>query len=192
MAPAPRHRQAIVQAAVSLFRKQGYAATGLNEILERSGAPKGSLYHYFPGGKAQLGEAAVALAGETVRRTLADLGERSANAGDQLRRYVDQVALWMEQSNWRDGCPITTTLLETAADLPAVAEAGRAAFAEWASVLSAALIKDGVDPSRAASLGRFAISALEGALVQTKVERSPAALLEAGAELAAMFASSRG
>ena len=189
MSAAPKHRQALIQAAIGLFRKQGYAATGLNEILSRSGAPKGSLYHYFPGGKAQLGEEAVTAAGETVRRTLAGLTDSSPNAADALRRYVDQVALWMEQSNWRDGCPITTTLLETAADLPEVATAGRLAFADWAAVLSQALAKDGFDPQRASRLGRFAISALEGALLQAKVERSARPLIEARDELTALFAS---
>src|SRR5271165_4876433 len=76
--PMPaQHRQAIVRAAVALFRKQGFAATGLNEILSRSGAPKGSLYHYFPGGKAELGEAAVRQAGATVTRTLSALRDET-------------------------------------------------------------------------------------------------------------------
>lgn len=191
MAAPSRHRQAIVQAAVSLFRRQGYAATGLNEILARSGAPKGSLYHYFPGGKPQLGEAAVKLAGAAVTRTLADLRDRSSGASETLRGYVDLLAMWMEKSNWRDGCPITTTLLETADEAPLIAEAGRAAFAEWAALLGAALVGDGVEPSRAARLGRFAISALEGALIQARIERSPAALFEAYQELDALFASGR-
>ncbi len=54
-----KHKDNIVVAAMSLFRRQGYASTGLNQILQESGAPKGSLYHYFPGGKEQLGLAAV-------------------------------------------------------------------------------------------------------------------------------------
>ncbi len=189
MTPPSRHRQAIVQAAVGLFRRQGYAATGLNEILARSGAPKGSLYHYFPGGKAQLGEAAVKLAGAAVTRTLADLRDRSSSASETLRRYIDQLALWMEQSNWKDGCPITTTLLETAHEAPAIAAAGRAAFADWVAVLGEALARDGVEPSRAARLGRFAISAVEGALIQSKVERSTATLFEAREELIAALSS---
>ena len=60
MARKAKHRQAIVDAAVALFRKQGYAATGLNEIVEASGAPKGSLYYYFPKGKASIAVAAPA------------------------------------------------------------------------------------------------------------------------------------
>ena len=188
MAMSSLHRQAIVRAAVALFRKQGFAATGINDILARSGAPKGSLYHYFPGGKAELGEAAVRAAGETVTRTLSGLRDETPVAAQMIRRYVDLVATWMTKSRWRDGCPIATTLLETASDLEAVASAGREAFADWAAVLGEALESDGVDADRAHRLGRFAISAVEGALVQAKVERSDRALLEARDELAALMA----
>jgi TetR/AcrR family transcriptional repressor of lmrAB and yxaGH operons len=183
-----QHRQAIVRAAVALFRKQGFAATGLAEILARSGAPKGSLYHYFPGGKAELGEVAVRQAGATVTRTLSALRETAPSAAQMILAYVDLLAGWMRKSNWRDGCPIVTTLLETAPDLTSVAAAGREAFSDWAGVLAAALEADGVDPARARRLARFAISALEGALAQTKVERDDAALREAGDELAALMA----
>jgi TetR/AcrR family transcriptional repressor of lmrAB and yxaGH operons len=191
MAMPSSHRQAIVRAAVALFRKQGFAATGLAEILARSGAPKGSLYHYFPGGKAELGEAAVRHAGATVTHTLSKLRDQAPGASEMILGYVDLLAGWMAKSNWRDGCPITTTLLETAPDLAPVAAAGREAFADWAAVLAAALESEGVEPRRARRLGRFAISALEGALVQAKVERNDAALREAGDELAALIKAER-
>jgi TetR/AcrR family transcriptional repressor of lmrAB and yxaGH operons len=174
---------------VALFRKQGYAATGLSEILARSGAPKGSLYHYFPGGKAELGEAAVRQAGATVAGTLRQLRVQSPSAAELIGNYVDLLATWMRKSNWRDGCPITTTLLETAGELPLVAAAGREAFADWATVLGAALESDGLDSARARRLARFAISALEGALIQAKVERDAAPLLEARDELVEVFRS---
>lgn len=193
MAMPAQHRQALVRAAVALFRKQGFAATGLSEILARSGAPKGSLYHYFPGGKAELGEAAVRQAGATVASTLRQLRDQAPGAADMIQAYVDLLASWMRKSNWRDGCPITTTLLETAGDLPAIAAAGREAFADWAAVLTAALESEGIDPARARRLARFAISALEGALVQAKVERDAAPLLEVRDELVDLFRSaSRG
>jgi TetR/AcrR family transcriptional repressor of lmrAB and yxaGH operons len=184
-----QHRQALVRAAVALFRKQGYAATGLSDILARSGAPKGSLYHYFPGGKAELGEAAVRQASGAVASTLRQLRDQSPSAAELIRSYVELLASWMTKSNWRDGCPIATTLLETAGDLPQVAAAGREAFADWTAELGASLDGQGVDPARSRRLARFAISALEGALIQAKVERDATPLLEAGEELADLFRS---
>src|SRR4051812_25766766 len=75
MSRPPRHRGAIVRAAATLFRRNGYAATGINEIAEVSGAPKGSLYHYFPNGKEQIAEAAVRFAGAGVVATLEKLAQ---------------------------------------------------------------------------------------------------------------------
>ena len=187
MPAQPKHRQAIVQAAAALLRRRGYAATGLNDIVARSGAPKGSLYHYFPRGKAQIGEAAVRAAGEVVRRTLEQIRAEAPDAAGLIGEYVRRLAGWMAQSGWRDGCPITTTLLETAADEPAIREAGQAAFAGWIAVMAQALRDDGVPPERADRLAAFAISALEGALVQARVERAEAPILAAGEELAALF-----
>ncbi len=191
MPAQPKHRQAILQAAVGQFRRRGYAATGLNDIVQRSGAPKGSLYHYFPGGKAQIGEAAVRQAGETVRRTLEQMRAETPDAPGLIREYVRRLADWMAQSGWRDGCPIATTLLETAAEEPGIRDAGREAFEGWRAVIADALMGERMGFDRASRLAGFAVSALEGALVQARVERSPAPILAAGEELAALFKAAR-
>ena len=187
MPAAPKHRAAIIQAAVSLFRRNGYAATGLAEITARSGAPKGSLYHYFPAGKAEIGETAVRVAGETVRRTLADIDAASPDAGALIRAYAGRLTGWVAQSGWRDGCPITTTLLETAADEPAIRAAGQLAISGWVDVLGEALMRDGVAADRARTLARVAICAIEGALVLARVDQDAGAILAVGEEMGALF-----
>ena len=187
MSAQPKHRNAIVQSAAALFRRQGYAATGLADIVERSGAPKGSLYHYFPRGKAQIGEAAVASAGELVRRTLATIGQEAADAPALIAEYVRWLVKWMEQSGWRDGCPITTVLLETAAVDEAIRAAWRTAFSGWIAVVAEKLEGDGLPPEHAADLAGFAISALEGSLIQARVDQSPAPILAAGRLLGVLF-----
>jgi TetR/AcrR family transcriptional repressor of lmrAB and yxaGH operons len=180
MSAQPRHRNAIVQSAAALFRRYGYSATGLADIIARSGAPKGSLYHYFPGGKAQIGEAAVTSAGELVRRTLATLAAETPDAPALVAEYVRWLVLWMEQSAWRDGCPITTVLLETAAQDEAMRAAGRTAFTGWSDVIAGKLKDDGWSTAEAVERAGFAIAALEGSLIQARVEQSPAPILAAG------------
>ena len=180
MPAQPRHRSAIVQSAAALFRRYGYSATGLADIVARSGAPKGSLYHYFPGGKGQIGEAAVTAAGELVRRTLATLAAETADGPALVSEYVRWLVIWMEQSAWRDGCPITTVLLETAAQDEAIREAGRAAFAGWAAVLADKLQADGWGSAEARERAGVAIATLEGSLIQARVEQSPAPIRAAG------------
>ncbi|MBG0829867.1 TetR/AcrR family transcriptional regulator [Planomonospora sp. ID67723] len=185
-APA-KHREAIVRAAAALFRQKGYAATGLNEILAASGAPKGSLYHYFPQGKVQIGQEVTRQAGRLVGRTLADLAARESSPSMVLRAYARMVAGWMAESGFRDGSPITTTLLELTPQEPGVTAAGREAFATWSAVLEDGLTAASVPPARARRLAGLAIAALEGSLVRARVEQDGRPILETMDEVADLF-----
>lgn len=191
MSAQPKHRNAIVQAAATLFRRGGYAGTGLNDIVARSKAPKGSLYHYFPRGKAQIGEAAVVSAGGLVRKTLERIAAEQPDASGLVEEYCRWLGIWMAQSRWRDGCPITTVLLETASEDDPIRTAGRAAFADWASVIADKLEADGVAADRAAELAGFSVSALEGSLIQARVEQSPAPIQAVARLLGLLFAQAR-
>lgn len=189
MPAIPKHRQPIVDAAVRLFRRQGYAATGLNDIVDASGAPKGSLYHYFPAGKASIAVAAVEEAGLRVARTMAELAARTPSTGELLRAHARLLSGWMRKSGFRDGCPITTVLLELTPKDRNVCEAGRKAYAARIAVLKDKLIGDGFSPARSDRLAVLCVSALQGALIQARVERSGAAIEVAGDELADMLAT---
>lgn len=190
MSAKPKHRQAIVAAAVRLFRRQGYAATGLAQIVEASGAPKGSLYHYFPAGKAAIGAAAVTAAGETVRATIAAL-PAGGKPGDFLREYARLLAGWMRASGYRDGCPIAATILEEAADNEAIATAGQDAFSTWEKAMALRLEANGLGRDAADGLARLSICSLEGALILARAERSDTPILATGDTLA-LLADSAG
>lgn len=187
MPAIPRHRQPIVDAAVRLFRRQGYAGTGLNDIVDLSGAPKGSLYHYFPAGKASIAIAAVEEAGSRVANTLAKLANETRSTGDLLRAHAGLLAGWMRKSGFRDGCPITTVLLELAPKDRGVAEAGRKAYAARVSVLKSKLLADGFSPARTERLAILCVSTLQGALIQARVERSSVPIETTADELAKML-----
>lgn len=187
MAQAPKHREAIVRTAARLFRQQGFAATGLNQIVEESGAPKGSLYHYFPEGKEAIGAAAVAWAGERVVHTLAGLAGETDGPGELVRRYAALLGGWMADSDFRDGCPIATTLLETAPRSASIRDAGAVALAAWARVFGDALQARGAEPLRAARLAALAVASIEGALLQSRVAESRQPLVDAAEELALAF-----
>lgn len=187
MARRPKHREPIIRAAVTLFRRQGYAGTGLNDIVDASGAPKGSLYHYFPGGKAAIAVAAVEEAGRRLVETLGALSREHATAGELLLGYARMLSTWLRQSEYRDGCPMTTILLELAPDARDVARAGRDAYRARIAVLREKLERDGHTPERAERLAQLATSALQGALIQARVERSDRPIIFAAEELAAQF-----
>ncbi len=178
MARAAEHKQSLVYAAMRLFRRQGYASTGLQQILEESGAPRGSLYHYFPNGKEELAEAAVELAGARMRETLADLAARHAEPRAFLRAYCRTMAGWMEESGFRSGCPIATTLLETAPASPAITRAGQRAIAGWIEVVAEVFRRTGESPRAARRSGRLVVAAMEGALILARVEQSTQPILD--------------
>lgn len=161
-----------------LFRRQGYAGTGLQQILAESGAPKGSLYHYFPGGKEAIGAAAVELAGGLVAETLEDLAKRHARPTAFVRAYFRQYAAWMQESEFRSGCPIATTLLETAPASASITAAGEAALARWTAIIASVFERDGLDARAARRQAGLAIAALEGALLLARATTSTAPLRE--------------
>src|SRR3979409_801929 len=172
MSAPPKHRGAIVRAAAVLFRRNGYAATGINEIAEVSGAPKGSLYHYFPRGKDEIAEAAVRFAGAGVVATLERLAKEHESASSMIRAYCRLLAGWMAKSGFRDGCPIATTLLESAPQSADMATAGREAFAGWCAVIARVLLRDGFGKAEARRVSALAFSSVEGALIRARVEGS--------------------
>lgn len=187
MPAVPKHRQPIVNAAVSLFRRQGYTGTGVSDIADESGAPKGSLYHYFPDGKSAIAAAAVAEASQRVATTLTQLARELPTTADLLRAHARLLAGWMRASNFRDGCPITTVLLELAPEDRAVSVAGRNAYRVRIGILRDKLIADGFAAPRADRLALLCASALQGALIQARAERSGTAIETTADELARML-----
>ena len=188
MPSVPKHREPIIDAAVTLFRRQGYSTTGLNEIVSESGAPKGSLYYYFPKGKASIAVAAIEEAGARVERTVREISEATSSTAELLQEHARLLAKWMKASHFRDGCPITTVLLELAPGDRAVTSAGRKAYAARLKVVEEKLIEDGCEPLDAQRLAVLCVSALQGALIQSRVERSGGPIEIAAQELGALLA----
>ncbi|MEN8184438.1 MAG: TetR/AcrR family transcriptional regulator [Myxococcota bacterium] len=167
-----------MRTAMRLFRRQGYASSGLQQILAESGAPRGSLYHYFPSGKEALGEAAIRMAAGMIEEMLTDLAVRHPNPKAFLRAYARTMADWMEESGFQSGCPIATTLLETAPRSPSITEAGQRAIDGWIAVVAGVLAKAGMAPRRARSRAQLVIAAMEGALILARVRRSKRPILD--------------
>jgi len=175
---AATHKQNLVRTAMRLFRRQGYASTGLQQIVAESGAPKGSLYHYFPSGKEALGEAAIAMAGGMIRAMLADVAARHSEPKAFLRAYCKVMAGWMEESGFHSGCPVATTLLETAPQSPAITAAGQRAIDEWIDVVAGVLSNGGMERREARSRAQLIIAAMEGALILSRIRRSTRPILD--------------
>jgi len=178
MGKAENHKRNLVRTAMRLFRRQGYASTGLQQILAESGAPKGSLYHYFPEGKEALGEAAVAMAGDLIREKLEELAERHNSPEAFVRAYCRTMAGWMKESGFRSGCPVATTLLETAPQSAAITATGRAVVDSWIGVIASVYVRDGVPAKNAKKRAEMVVAAMEGALILARVRGSARPILD--------------
>jgi TetR/AcrR family transcriptional repressor of lmrAB and yxaGH operons len=178
MANVAKHKENLVRTGMRLFRRQGYASTGLQQVLADSGAPKGSLYHYFPEGKESLGEAAVDMAGELIAEMLEGLARKHTDRGAFVRAYCRQMAEWMKESGFRSGCPIATTMLETAPQSPRLTAAGARAIDRWMEIIAGVLSLSGLEKREAAKQAQLLIAAMEGALLLARVRRSTRPILD--------------
>jgi TetR/AcrR family transcriptional repressor of lmrAB and yxaGH operons len=178
MGAAAKHKENLVHTAMRLFRQQGYASTGLQQVLVESGAPKGSLYHYFPNGKDALGEAVVDLAGALMREMLEGVAARHPEPKAFLRGYCATMAGWMRESRFQSGCPIATTLLETVPQSPAITAAGARAIDGWIAVVAGVLVRAGWKRAEARRRGELIVAAMEGALILARVRRSARPILD--------------
>jgi len=166
-------RDRMVRAAVELFRERGYAATSFGDVLTRSGAPRGSIYHHFPGGKEELAaEALRRYTAASVRALRAAV--ENGSAVEAVRAFVLGSRNALVASDYRRGCPIAGVALDLMPTDDALAGRVTEAFAQWREVLCGALERDGVPAARAAALASLVVAAAEGALLLGRADRSPA------------------
>jgi TetR/AcrR family transcriptional repressor of lmrAB and yxaGH operons len=183
-------RDQIVEATCDLLEAQGYHATGLNQIVAESGAPKGSLYHYFPDGKEELAAAAIdrtgrGLAGRVVAALAVDDDPAAA-----VGFLAAAIAGAVEQSGFRAGGPLTTVAMETATSSERINLACRAAYDRLQAAFAAKLAADGYDAQRAAELATFITAAIEGGILLSRTYHSGDPLRRVGQELAGLLAAS--
>ena len=123
-------KERLIRSAAELFRKRGYSGVGVAEILEAAGAPKGSLYHHFPNGKADLAQAAATWASDGMLRIIAASFEPAESFGDGCKTLCHKLAKLFDLSgNW-DTCPITSALTD-GPDNVAFRELSRHLFDGW-------------------------------------------------------------
>lgn len=173
--PSPRERMVI--SAALLIRERGAHPTAIADVLEHSGAPRGSAYHYFPGGRTQLLCEAIEYAGEYIAAKIAN-AESGVDALDNLFADYRKQLL---KTDFRAGCPVVAVSVEAGdPDRPDVAtpviERAAAAFSKWTDLIAARLISDGVSKERATELAMLTTTSFEGAIVVSRASRNIKAL----------------
>lgn len=174
-------REAMLDSAIALFRERGVAATSLRDVVAHSGAPRGSIYHHFPGGKAELAEDATRRAGDLMSLLIRGIVD-SADPSAAVEAMVDHWSGVLLGSDFAATCPVAAAALspdETAA----ARDAAGSAFAGWEEVLAAALAERGRPATEAADQAALVVSAIEGALLVSRARRTDAPLRAVGREL---------
>jgi TetR/AcrR family transcriptional regulator, lmrAB and yxaGH operons repressor len=165
-------RSRMIHAAAELFRRHGYHATAFSDVVRESGAPRGSIYHHFPGGKHELAREAIALAGDEIEEMVEQAAAKAGDPGSLVRALAETVANSLESSAYQHGCAIATMVLELAPrDEQLAAEFDRV-FARWRAALTGRFEPWGIPPDRAETLADLVIATLEGALVLSRAARS--------------------
>ncbi|MDV6013778.1 TetR/AcrR family transcriptional regulator [Haloechinothrix sp. LS1_15] len=171
----------MVNGAIQVFRERGVAGTSLTDIVERTGAPRGSVYHYFPDGKAQLAEHATDHAGRIMSAMISSVlsAAEPAEALDEIVSFFRESLI---DSGYDAGCPVAAGAL-AAHESEGAREAAGEAFSSWESTIATALWQRGLSKSRAEVVATMVISAIEGALIVAKAQRSPRPLDRVADEL---------
>jgi AcrR family transcriptional regulator len=176
-------RDKMIRATVDLLRERGYSGTSLADVLARSGGPRGSIYHHFPGGKQELATEALRRYAAGIRRRLAAVAEQGS-ALDVLHALIGVARDGLRATDFAVGCAVAGVVLDPAPDL---LEPAAQALAEWREVIAGALTRDGVDSVRARRLATVVLAAFEGALILSRAERDTAALDAIEHELAVLL-----
>lgn len=176
----------MVDSAITLLRERGAAAVTLDEVLAHSGAPRGSVYHHFPGGRDEL----VLEAGRTAVGYLTALLDAAAETGDAVGLLQRLAEFWrrsLESSDYQAGCPVVALSVDARDDLAEAGELAREAFAGWRARLASML--GAVPEAEAAALATLTVSAVEGAILLSRAQRDTEPLDQVIAQLTPLLAA---
>jgi AcrR family transcriptional regulator len=180
---APSTRDRILTATGELFRRKGYAATGLKAVVAEAGAPFGSLYHHFPGGKQQLATEVIHASGAYFQALVCAVYDGRPDTASSIEAVFAGAAEVLAATDFRDACPITTVALEVASTDEVLRRATAEVFEAWTDALTERV----GDRDRALAV----LSALEGAFVLCRATRSTEPMLAAG-RMATTYATGTG
>ncbi len=177
-------RERMISTAMTLFRREGYQSTSWRRLVEQAGTPWGSAYHHFPGGKEQLAVAAIELGSAVVTKTVRRAFDRNETIEDAVRWWYRKAAEALAADDYRGGCPVATITLEMAHVSPSITKACEDAFAAWHKVLTDLLAGHGLGAEKAEDVAVAVMNNLEGALLVSRIRRSPEPLEKAADHVA--------
>jgi TetR/AcrR family transcriptional regulator, lmrAB and yxaGH operons repressor len=184
-------RERLIRAMGEALQRCGMNGIGLTELLAAAQAPKGVLYHHFPGGKTELTVATIHFTAERMLARLDRLLGSEADPITALTTWMGAAQARLGDSGFETGCPLATVALETTATDTELRDALAAAFGAIRARLAEALVRSGQPKATADGLAALIVSAYEGGLLQARVERSLEPMLSAVHALVALLEAQR-
>jgi AcrR family transcriptional regulator len=182
-------KRRMLNSAVLLLRERGAAGVTVDAVLAHSGAPRGSVYHHFPGGRNELVLGAARQAGDFITRMV----DEAAAGGDARQVMGRFIAFWkhsLTDTDYRAGCPVVALAVDSREDIPDAAELVREIFARWQVSLSDLLVADGFSAERAQRLATLVVASVEGAIILARARRDLSSLDDVLAEIAPLLGAS--
>lgn len=170
----------LLESAADLFSRQGFGATGIKAVLAAAEAPYGSLYHFFPGGKQELGAAALTYGGERYRELLESVYPVDADVVEATADSFVRAAKLLEETDYGYACPIATIALEVANNDELMRTAAADAFESWLEVLQERFTTAGMTAERAREVAEEVFCLIEGAVLLSRTTRSSVPMHTAG------------
>jgi AcrR family transcriptional regulator len=170
----------LIEASAELFRRQGYTGTGVKQIVEAAGAPFGSMYHFFPQGKEELGAQTIRWSGGIYGELIHFFYGPGVDPVVATRRFFEAAADTVRETDYRDACPIATVALEVASTSEPLRQATAGVFESWLVALDAQLREAGLAKRQARSLSVSLLSLLEGAFILARAMRDHTHIRRAG------------
>ena len=175
-------RDRMIDAAIDLMRASGLSGAGINDVVLHSGAPRGSLYHHFPGGKLQMAHEALVLQGRRVQAFI-DQALASRTAGDEkVLALFEAFARRVEEAQFRRSCALGCVALDLDDDTDSLRDTVAHGFADWQSAI-AAHFRTAMGP-QAPAFASLLLTGIEGAYVRARAEHSAEPFRETGRWLA--------
>jgi TetR/AcrR family transcriptional regulator, lmrAB and yxaGH operons repressor len=163
----------MIAAARRLFREHGYLGTALSDVVTESAAPRGSIYFHFPGGKEELASEVILLHAADVIARINRAAAATSTAGQLIEAFMGRERDELISSDYREGCAMAPIAIESTPASAQLSDANRRAFQDLITTLAARLIEKNVPVSRATQLATNVWSSVEGALILSRVLRSP-------------------
>lgn len=166
-------KQKMIEVMSGLLEETGYEATGLTELGKETGTPKGSLYFHFPGGKDELTNLALLHSGNQLNLFFQSVLNNSDSPSQAIKQVFHALETRIVSSNYKKGCPIATTAMETSGSVPIVSNVCAEVYSLWLKTFENYLIEEGYTSRLAKNLSLSLLSLWEGALLLAKLQKSP-------------------